>query len=343
MAAIFPPMSSKAEKAEQKAALKQQKAEAKAAEKAERAAERAAEKAAAAELKAAQKAADLSAMPPPKSKKPRSASKKGAKGGFGDELASAHIEENLRVAGLSPPPPSGLSPVQLAAMLATQEGGMNGVEFSSLTDLLGASPPLVMSSGFSQGFTPAMVTPMENSMADGSMSDEHISPSQQISMLLEQEGIKGEPVDMTEASPFDFSGAMPPSGKSMAPPPSKSPARKRSRTVAGSPAAKSANGLGSAKGSRKKAGAAGADGEMACLPVIPARLSGEFGEVAGEQQRLSDGTILELFDSLAPDQQAAAAEAAALHEFGRGRAAAAPQPPPPTPTAPRCRAARPPR
>ena len=190
---------------------------------------------------------------------------------------------------------------------------MNGVEFSSLTDLLGASPPLVMSSGFSQGFTPAMVTPMENSMADGSMSDEHISPSQQISMLLEQEGIKGEPVDMTEASPFDFSGAMPPSGKSMAPPPSKSPARKRSRTVAGSPAAKSANGLGSAKGSRKKAGAAGADGEMACLPVIPARLSGEFGEVAGEGgKRLSDGAILELFDSLAPDQQAAAAEAGGL-------------------------------
>ena len=187
---------------------------------------------------------------------------------------------------------------------------MNGVEFSSLTDLLGASPPLVMSSGFSQGFTPAMVTPRENSMADGAMSDEHSSPSQQISMLLEEEGIKGEPVDMTEASPFDFSGAMPPSGKSMAPPPSKSPARKRSRTVAGSPAAKSANGLGSAKGSRKKAGAAGAagaDGEMVCLPVIPARLSGEFGEVAGEGgKRLSDGAILELFDSLAPDQQAAA-------------------------------------
>ena len=194
-------------------------------------------------------------------------------------------------------------------MLATQEGGMNGVEFSALSDLLLAhtSPPPA-AAGFSAAFTPAL----GDVASDETMSDEHISPSQQITMLLEQEGIKASDEDQVGASPFDFSGAMPPSGGLMPPPPApKSPAKKRSRAA---PKDGGSSGGGNSKVNRKKgaadAAAAAAAASGAAMPAVPARLSGEFGEIGGER-RLSDGAILELFDSLEPEQQRRMSEAAA--------------------------------
>ena len=62
-------------------------------------------------------------------KKPRA--KKGAAKGL--HIDSKLVGDNLKIQGLSPP--SGLSPVQLASLLATQEIH-DGVEFSALQDLL---------------------------------------------------------------------------------------------------------------------------------------------------------------------------------------------------------------
>ena len=127
---------------------------------------------------------DPSGAPPnPKSagKKPRSNNRKpGNNTKAGKAAAAKEVAANLRVEGLSPP--SGLSPVGLASLLATQSDTMNGVEFSALQDLLlaNSSPPAAISSAFSAGFAPIAHPQPEHeplNVSDGHMSpsDEHMS------------------------------------------------------------------------------------------------------------------------------------------------------------------------
>jgi hypothetical protein len=191
-------------------------------------------------------------MGPPKSvpnRKPKS--KKAAAGRFAN---APNLDENLRAAGLSPP--AGVSPLQLASLLMSQEGGSNDATLASLQELLLSqlSPP------------PAMPQPHTAEPAD----DSSISPSQQILMLLEENGITGPPVPhqlKPETSPFDFSGAMQP------PPPPASGAKGRKGANAG------------ARGARKAKGA---------MPMIdPSRRESEEGD-----KRLSAGSILELFEQV---------------------------------------------
>lgn len=221
------------------------------------------------------------------------------------------VDENLRVPGLSPPSASGLSPGQLAQLLATQEG-VAGVDFSTMHELLLAhtSPPL---SQISSGFTRAMGD--EALTCDEPMSDEHISPSQQISLLLEQEGIKALP----ESSPFDFAGSA--MASSMPPPPPRSAADgKKAPPRRAIPAKPSSCASLKVKGTERQA-----RGEN--MPPEQPR----EGNEAVEEKRLSEGTILELFEHL--DGQRQAGEAGALAAVGgaaagkRGASAATPAPP----------------
>ena len=237
--------------------------------------------------------------PPPKSssKKPRAGGgKKGGKKG-----AAADLPDSLKMPGLSPP--AGLSPVQLANLLATQDG-MHGVEFSALHDLLlsNASPP---TAAFSSGFAPIAATGVEHEplsvsdshLSDDRMSEGHISPSQQISMLLEQEGIKtavpiADEAIHPQASPFDFSSAMaltPAAAPgSMPPPPPRDVANKSSSGRVRKPSAKVKEGADSAQ-----------------------RPTGGAPSAAPQEKRLSEGTILELFEQLDQEQQRKQLEAPA--------------------------------
>ena len=243
-------------------------------------------------------------------KKPRA--KKGAAKGL--HIDSKLVGDNLKIQGLSPP--SGLSPVQLASLLATQEIH-DGVEFSALQDLLlanassaaGSTPSgfgALTGSGFSTGFMPPFTSQDEHEplsvsdshLSDDRMSEGHISPSQQISMLLEQEGIKTavpilqavSPDDHPQASPFDFSSAMQltPSMTpgAMAPPP---PREVLSKSAAGRV--------------RKPTSKAKENGSIGQGAAAMANAMAPSTEPPKEEKRLSEGTILELFEQLDQEQQ----------------------------------------
>jgi len=144
-------------------------------------------------------------------------------------------------------------------------------------------------------------------------SDEgHISPSQQIMMLLEENGISGPPVSKSEAvdaSPFDFSGAMS-SGGTMAPPPPSSDKKRSRGGKAGSKASKA-----KAK-THEGATALKANVSSETAPPPPPFIleSSSRRESEGEEKRLSAGSILALFDQV--DGQAAAAVTAARDSIG---------------------------
>jgi len=157
--------------------------------------------------------------------------------------------------------PSGFSPVQLSALLTVDGSSVYGVDLIALPDLLPQASQHAPVSAVSEHAESARCC------EPAGFTPEEVSPSQQITMLLEQEGIKAMP----EASPFDFSGAMPP------------PALPTDESRAAA--------CGSCEG--KRSGRA------------EDRRRGEDGE-----KRLSEGTILELFEQLDSEQQRIAGEAA---------------------------------
>ena len=257
--------------------------EAKAAEKAAKAAAKEAAAAAKAAAKEAKAAKDAAEMPPPNSKpakSPRKSPKKpSAKNAFFN--FPSQFDENLRMAGFSPP--NGVSPPALAALLASHVPVGDDPTFSALQELLlnNVSPP-----------PPHAQQP----------PTEDISPSSQIMMLLEENGITGPVVAKEEAatvgaSPFDFSGAYFSSASS-----------------GGHPSAGGAMGPlpsmphGGAKAKAKAEAARWAEGgapaaAMAAMEAgveIPNQRR-ESGE--GEEKRLSAGTILDFYTLADPTDE----------------------------------------
>ena len=280
-------------------------------------------------------------------KKPRSGGgKKASKGKAMMELGGGkELAEHLKIHGLSPP--TGLSPGQLANLLATQEGGLG--EFSALESMLlsNSSPP---GGAFSAAFAgpPATGDELGGMPTDGidgdarMMGDGHFSPSAQITMLLEEEGIKG-PADTSpmipEASPFDFSGAMgldrtsltpsgatPPSNTMPPPPPpvsmsSAGRVRKPSSKVKENESAwepEKPQHLSKKSPTKIEVNAVAAAAATTSMPPPPAvDKAAAAAAVAATnvgpdgQKRLSDGAILELFEQLDPESQRKQLEAAA--------------------------------
>ena len=256
--------------------------EVKAAEKAAKAAAKEAAAAAKAAAKEAKAAKDATEMPPPISKpvkSPRKSPKKpSAKNAFFN--FPSQFDENLRMAGFSPP--NGVSPPALAALLASHVPVGDDPTFSALQELLlnHVSPP-----------PPHAQQP----------PTEDISPSSQIMMLLEENGITGPVVAKEEAatvgaSPFDFSGAYfsgassghPSAGGAMGPPPPMP------------------HGGGKAKAKAEAARWAEGGAPAAAMAAMEAGLEipnqrRESGE--GEEKRLSAGTILDFYTLADPTDE----------------------------------------